>query len=353
MNRTLLRRGFTTIELLTVVGMLAALGSVASVSMGLGSPSTAARRSVAQPEDAGSKRIEKIRKQLDSMKKQIETIETELDELQKEKAAANPGALGKARAAARQLKDATQVRGIQQSLVVWANQNKGSYPLPSKMDAAGSTLAGAAESKDTTANIFSTLIFNGYISTEICISPAEANANIKAAPNYQFDRPPTAKNPEQALWDPAFSADFTNGKTGNVSYAHLQPFGGRLKTWSDTFNTTEAIVGNRGPEISAVDRANGAKIKIKNASSNTFLIHGERDTWEGNIAFNDGHVNFETVLVGDIDKGWPAYVNKEGKRVADVLFFDEKDCQEPEGNLYLSIFTKSGKTLEDWTAIWD
>jgi hypothetical protein len=29
-------------------------------------------------------------------------------------------------------------------------------------------------------------------------------------------------------------------------------------------------------------------------NSNTLLIHGGRTTWEGNIAYNDNHVNFET-----------------------------------------------------------
>ena len=44
-------------------------------------------------------------------------------------------ALGKARQSARQMKDATQVRGILQACVVWAGQNQGSYPDPGKIDA--------------------------------------------------------------------------------------------------------------------------------------------------------------------------------------------------------------------------
>ena len=43
-------------------------------------------------------------------------------------------ALGKARATARQLKDSTQVRGIQQGMVVFANNNQDNYPLPSQID---------------------------------------------------------------------------------------------------------------------------------------------------------------------------------------------------------------------------
>jgi prepilin-type N-terminal cleavage/methylation domain-containing protein len=39
-------------------------------------------------------------------------------------------ALGKARASARQLKDSTQVRGIHQGMVLWAQNNQDTYPSP-------------------------------------------------------------------------------------------------------------------------------------------------------------------------------------------------------------------------------
>ena len=42
-----------------------------------------------------------------------------------------------------------------------------------------------------------------------------------------YDAPKAAVNPANALWDPAFNADFTGGKTGNDSYAHVQPAGAR------------------------------------------------------------------------------------------------------------------------------
>ena len=68
-------------------------------------------------------------------------------------------ALGKARASARQLRDATQVRGIQQGMVTWAGNNDDSYMLPSKIDRANATIdtTNAAE-KDITGHIFSPLI---------------------------------------------------------------------------------------------------------------------------------------------------------------------------------------------------
>src|SRR5436190_4420652 len=49
-------------------------------------------------------------------------------------------ALGKARQSARQLKDSTQVRGIHQAMVVWAQNNGDFYPLPSQVDKQNQTI---------------------------------------------------------------------------------------------------------------------------------------------------------------------------------------------------------------------
>src|SRR5688572_21427947 len=77
------------------------------------------------------------------------------------------------RAGARRAKDAAQLRGIGQSFIVWAQNNQDLYPLPSKVDAANATVAQAGRAKDTTANIFSLLIFNGFLPAEMLVSPAE------------------------------------------------------------------------------------------------------------------------------------------------------------------------------------
>jgi len=355
------RSGFTIIELLAVVGIVGVGASLSNVAINAGN--TSAPAAVRQPDDKQKKDIEKIRKELDEIKKKIGQIEGQLDSIEKggdkdaKKDDKGKTGLTGARAQARQLKDATQIRGIDQSFVIWANQNKGVYPLPSTLDKAGTTIAGDAATKDTTANIISILIFNGYISTELCISPAEANPNIKICDNYMYDQPAKAKTPASALWDPAFNADFTNGKTGSVSYAHLQPAGKRLAKWADTFITTEACVSNRGPEITSIDNAaNGSQTaKTKLDKSITYLIHGDKETWEGNVGYNDGHVQFETSLVGmpKADDPFPTYKTKEGKTFRDCLFFDEPGEAEPTTNLYLGIFTKAGKDVADWSAIWD
>jgi len=59
-------------------------------------------------------------------------------------------ALGKARAAARQLKDGTQVRSVHQSMVTWAGQNQDNYPLPSSIDL-NDTIPGITSNTSATA----------------------------------------------------------------------------------------------------------------------------------------------------------------------------------------------------------
>jgi len=90
----------------------------------------------------------------------------------------------------------------------------------------------------------------------LCVSPAESNGNMKIYDKYQYSDPTGAVTPKQAQWDPAFKAvkgevaNFSGSTAtdpGGVSYAYMPPIGNRRPKWSNTFNATEAIVGNRGP----------------------------------------------------------------------------------------------------------
>ena len=263
-----------------------------------------------------------------------------------------PMFLGRTHCGSRQMKDMTQVRGVQQAMVVWANQNQGDYPLPSKIDIANHTIDAPATSKDTTANIMSALLYFGSISTELLVSPAEVNPNISgyASSMIELENPKGAVHPDHALWDPAFSADFTSEKGGGTSYAHLQPAGGRRKFWADNFVDTVPIVGNRGPEVASVeyDSKSVPTCRFATPRSNTFLIHGGQSTWEGNIAYNDGHVAFETSPTPDL-LSTSFRISVNGQRVRDVLFYDEP----MNTNAYLGIFIRAGDTPADFQAIWD
>jgi len=252
-------------------------------------------------------------------------------------------ALGKARAAARQIKDSSQVRGVVQAMTIWANNNSDNYPLPSTLDKNGNTVKDDADpvkavNQDITRHIVSLMIFNGSVPTDILISPAESNGAISQYANYEFNSPKNAAGTDKslALWDPAFRAtpaDVAVGSgagkgTGGCSYAHSPPYGKQKNKWSNTFSATEAIMGNRGPAYTG-DAKSGWQLKAPSYfagdQSYTLLIHGARTTWEGNIGFNDAHVDFQTKADPDgvqfTYTGLPA-----GSRTKnDNLFQNEKD----------------------------
>ena len=219
-------------------------------------------------------------------------------------------ALGKARASARQLRDATQVRGIQQAMVTWAGNNDEEYMLPSKIDRANATVALTGQAKNTTGHMFSPLIGEGFVTAELMVSPAESNTSqIVVYEDYEVEEPEGSVDENRALWDPKFRGtpnDETTitgsiGGIGHMSYAHTPPFLRRLGQWGSTFKASEAVLGNRGPLWTA--EGTGATLvwelqgndssSLQGLGSNTLLIHGGKTTWEGNIAYNDNHVSFE------------------------------------------------------------
>ena len=250
-------------------------------------------------------------------------------------------ALGKARASARQIKDSTQVRGVHQGMVLFAQNNNDNYPIPSALDRGNTTLT-PTSGKDDLGGILSVLLFNGFFSPELTVSPAEQGSYISAMTNYALSNPANAPTPaggqpgSQALWDPSYrgsSAEFaftglSGGggvrggyvapgatpanspyPTGNNSYAMMPLFGSRRAKWTNTFQANEAIIGNRGPAYTVTIQNNNPISALvadtsttqgfvnatpKGTSSATLAIHGGRTTWEGNIAYNDNHVNFET-----------------------------------------------------------
>lgn len=245
-------------------------------------------------------------------------------------------ALGKARQRANQLKDSTQVRSILQGLVVFAGNNRDNYPLPSRLDKNDSTLivedGVSPRTKDTTGNIFSALIAQGIIETELCISAVEVG-QYEQYEDYQNDSPAggvgAPGEPNEALWDPNFRATprdpfYINGEVdgtyqnapgnpdflsqyeelGNFSYAHTPPFVRRRAQWSNTFQALEPALANRGPVYEINDPEEGNWELIENGDTDqagdtplgdlsaTLAMNGSRTSWAGNVGFNDAHVEF-------------------------------------------------------------
>ena len=246
--------------------------------------------------------------------------------------------------------DATCTRGVEQAMTVWANQNENQLPLPSRIDISDATILAPARSKDTTANILSMLLFAGHVSNEILVSQAEVNPRIRVFERYQFDDPIGAANPSNALWDPAFSVDFTSPQGGGLSYGLIPPLPNRLSTWTVSSKPLRAIVGNRGPEITRVEYQPPdptPTCTFGQTRSNSFRIHGPSRSWEGNIAYCDGSVQYERSIANLMVRN----ITINGHRVHDVLFTDEDEPTHT--NSFLGIFIRAGEDPADFQAIWD
>ncbi|MEM9084182.1 MAG: hypothetical protein AAGB34_11345, partial [Planctomycetota bacterium] len=257
-------------------------------------------------------------------------------------------ALAGARRKALRINDAANQRSVHTGFILWAQDNNERYPLPSRVDRANAVLNIAGDFKNSTGNVFSMMIFNGSITPDIVVSPAEANPEIVviSEDQYQFRNPERAESysggtAPGALWDPGFKGspdddnlslalsgqwtldpspgegfgnDDDRAPEGNNSFAHIPLTGAWLDLWSAVEATAnQPILANRGPLVAALGGAstgnlaqggfrrndwelsttgftNTEGIEVTGETSNTLRIHGGNNTWEGNVTFNDGHV---------------------------------------------------------------
>lgn len=210
-------------------------------------------------------------------------------------------ALAKARATARQVKDQTQVKQIHQGWLTASNDSGGVLPLPGEINRAG-TVPGRGdidEIQNNHANLHGAMIGRGYVNAQILVSPAEVNSKVVACATYNMNRINPATD---CYWDPIDQAGAGSGGTlpnpatgfradlttqCNTSYAvmPLDPAARRRTEWRNTGNSRFAIMGNRGPKA-------GNPTSADYTNSKTLLIHGGSKEWDGNIGYNDNHVEY-------------------------------------------------------------
>jgi len=232
-------------------------------------------------------------------------------------------ALSKARRSARRLKDSANVRSVIQAMATFSSSNRDRYPLPSRIDRQNQTIASGdsyngidfsnvgtagqsgepdtvAQEKDTSSHIFSIMIWDGYVDTEILLSPTEPSSRFREDEDYERSTPTgvDAARRDDALWDPNFMAtpNSDTGVTGNLSYTHMAPFGARKSLWRNNFDAAQVIVGNRGPVFDARGNLDDQWDLLANNSAGdgsvTLGMHGNRSRWEGLVGYNDSHVDF-------------------------------------------------------------
>jgi len=220
------------------------------------------------------------------------------------------------------LKDQAQIRGIHQSLIIFANENKGVFLRPGLIDRLASPENGNRETPgrgpediaaNTSAMMYSNLLMQNFVTPELLVSPVERSTRVTVKADYAYDK---YSPPNDVYWDDTFKADLAD--VSNASYAHVPLCGKRMdEGWRSTLNAKYASMGNRGPKDGEID-----------PKSWTCGPHGH---WAGNIGFNDNHVEFLTAT------RVPVVAEGEGKADSDNLFAVEDG---PLGGDMVITFTK-------------
>jgi hypothetical protein len=249
------------------------------------------------------------------------------------------------------LASSSQLNGMMRCFLNWSSDNRQLFPLPSRIDVNNTTVPELGGAKDTTSNILSVLMWNQYL------SPAYMRIPPRNAPWFE---PYTdsggagatmAVDPAHALWDPSFSADFSAGKKANIGIAHVRPrdeAGHVSALWRSTQSASRPILSERGAEITGTRTTPGQRTQPLYANPDARMLRpfGRDRSWEGSIAFGDGHVEFHLEPSASAIK--PGGTNP----LPDWLFHD--DPALPDGaDDFLGIFRRAGDRAADFEAIWD
>jgi prepilin-type N-terminal cleavage/methylation domain-containing protein len=231
-------------------------------------------------------------------------------------------ALGAARRTARRLQNSTQLRGIHQGLVTFANSNKDKF---AGLDTKGQTIRNGANStgnsgKGETIQARYWILLNGdYFTPEYAISPSET----KTVTEYE-EATGTGTNP--VLFDPMdikhysyAMLQFAAGGTGVPSPYHITvATTRRAAEWEQTLNSRSIVVSDRNV---GADNAAGLQ-----------SVHSGVGEWIGSALWNDNHVGFENTeffTTKYADAGLNTDTNGDP---ADHLFNNQVGANNPNNN---------------------
>jgi len=167
-------------------------------------------------------------------------------------------ALGAARRNAQRMENSTRLRGIHGGAFQYAQSNNQSYPGLGNDDVPGNTFLGHTDHLSPDWRM-AKLMAEDYFSGDFLESPFEVLDVVTTATNLS-----------------------ATASVTNYSYALLEitsGSNGRRSEWKDTANSEAIITSDRN-------------LADTGGSTNPSSIHRE-DTWEGGVAWNDGHVTFE------------------------------------------------------------
>lgn len=210
-------------------------------------------------------------------------------------------ALSSAMRSAKSKKEMVQMRGLHQTMGVYASENDGKFPIPGNirrdpLNGPGGQqyIQGVGESNplyNHTAAIASTLLSMRYAQPEIMVSPAENNAEIGVKGQVvEEDGEPVPydfaawKPHEGSYWDENFNARLGNEEADHISFSNLTLLGpARRARWHDTAGSDTVVWSTRGTK--------DGDTSTEDYSRNPVLqMHGPINTWNGNYATADGAV---------------------------------------------------------------
>ena len=219
-------------------------------------------------------------------------------------------ALGAARRAARQMKNTTQVRGICQGLVTFAQDVKGRMPgLNSKgyiitdkdMDGSKPEMDGTGLSGDTVEGRYFLMLDNNNFSGDYAISPAETKTAWTS-------------NNVSLISTSMYSYAFLNiNSDGNKPAANsndeVRPDQtGRAREWKDSINTQAVLVTDRAKLPTGTSSTDGNPDKIY-----SIFTSEDDEKWAGSVGRGDGSASFENE--DDLDTKYGSAPNIESDRL--------------------------------------
>ena len=206
-------------------------------------------------------------------------------------------------------------------------------------------------SVNTTRNLYSAMIAENFLPTNLLISPVESNLVVREDLDYDF----SAVQPTMSVfWDSGFKTDIASSAGEcNTSYAHLC-IGGKRKIirWRDGTKTAsnEPAFSNRGVE-------DGVQTGDAYTKSPTLEFHDSEKRWVGNVVYADNHTQRE-------DTFYPPAVTYEGQDsgglTKDNIFAAEFGTEtsgphsgETAADTWLIIATTFGPDGHSCVARWD
>ncbi|MEO0966393.1 MAG: prepilin-type N-terminal cleavage/methylation domain-containing protein [Planctomycetota bacterium] len=209
-------------------------------------------------------------------------------------------ALNSARTVARQLQNSTQLRGIQQAMVIFAQQNKGQYPgLQDDTGRFGSNaspgdvLVGAqvpqsAERGDAVVSRYLLLINGNFVTPDILLSPAENDESIGTTNFVDYDPNATGYGFNDAFWSYSMlQISSTQNDPALPPPTPRQLLPNLRAEWSETLNTEAPVMSDR--LVNYAGLPNSSLLPFPDLHRSLWTGPDGGGGWTGTIVYNDNH----------------------------------------------------------------